>query len=217
MAGRCPPFLFVMNKICKNKSCNKLLPIELFRQHKNGSREALCLVCEKDLNKIRCRRRYQEKKNSYKEYKVKNKEKISAYMKEYDRIYKKNKRKINLNYKLRTNISSYINSSLKRKLSNRSSKISKLPYSIEELKKHLESLFEPWMNWSNWGKFDSNNWKDDDPSTWTWQIDHVRPKADFKYKSLEDIQFLECWALANLRPLSSKLNILKGKRKLLNN
>lgn len=34
-----------------------------------------------------------------------------------------------------------------------------------ELKRHLEKLFEPWMNWNNHGRY-TNNWNDQDPSTW---------------------------------------------------
>jgi len=87
-----------------------------------------------------------------------------------------------------------------------------LSYSIQELKEHFEKQFEPWMNWENHGKYDTSSWDDNDSSTWTWNIDHIIPHSTFKYISMEDQSFKDCWALSNLRPLSSKQNLLKGHK-----
>lgn len=195
-------------KICK--ICNKEFELNFFRQHKNGTYEPYCVVCEKELNKQRCKVNYQKNKQKYLDRNNFQKE----YRKKYDKEYKAKQRAESLNFKLRSNISSYINSCLKRKCG---SKINKLPYSIEELKNHLESLFEPWMNWNNWGKFNKLTWNDYDQTTWTWHIDHIIPKSSFYYDSIEDDQFKECWSLKNLRPLSSKENILKSNKKIGNN
>ncbi len=89
-----------------------------------------------------------------------------------------------------------------------------LPYTIQELKQHLESQFETWMNWDNWGIYDSNTWNDDDSTTWKWQIDHIVPHSSFKYSSMKDEEFKKCWDLSNLRPLSAKENLLKGNKLL---
>jgi len=91
------------------------------------------------------------------------------------------------------------NGSYKRKKSIRNY----LPYSIEELKAHLESLWEPWMDWDNYGGRSNDKRR-------TWHIDHIIPHYSFKYTSMADSQFLECWALSNLRPLEKKLNMSKG-------
>lgn len=85
-----------------------------------------------------------------------------------------------------------------------------LPYSIKELKIHLENQFEHWMTWDNWGMYDPSTWDDNDQSTWTWQIDHIIPQSTFKYTSMEDEEFKQCWGLDNLRPLSAKQNIIDG-------
>lgn len=85
-----------------------------------------------------------------------------------------------------------------------------LPYSPTDLKQHLESLFETWMNWDNWGVYRSKIWNDNDSSTWTWQLDHIIPQADLPYTSMDGENFDKCWALENLRPYSAKLNILDG-------
>lgn len=53
-------------------------------------------------------------------------------------------------------------------------------------------------------------WDEKDSSTWTWQIDHIKPQSLFDYKSMEDDEFNQCWALENLRPYSSKQNWLDG-------
>jgi 5-methylcytosine-specific restriction endonuclease McrA len=70
------------------------------------------------------------------------------------------------------------------------------------------------MSWSNWGVYCPEKWNDDDPSTWTWQLDHIIPHSSFMYTSMEDSAFQECWALSNLRPLSAKKNIIEGARKI---
>ena len=92
--------------------------------------------------------------------------------------------------------------------------LKKLDYSIQELKKYLESKFEPWMSWDNYGSYRKKLWNDSDSSTWTWQIDHIIPHSEFQYTSMNDSKFKCCWALKNLRPLSSKQNCLDGASKI---
>lgn len=74
----------------------------------------------------------------------------------------------------------------------------------------MESLFEPWMSWNNYGKYESKTWDDNNMKTWSWQIDHIIPHSTFKYTSMEDEEFKKCWSLENLRPLSSKQNFIDG-------
>lgn len=85
-----------------------------------------------------------------------------------------------------------------------------LSYSPLELREHIESLWEPWMNWDNYGRFSSEKR--------TWQIDHIIPCAALPFDSLDHPNFQKCWALENLRPLEaganvSKNSIYKGKRR----
>lgn len=203
-----------INKICK--TCKLIKPISEFRKRK--SYEPYCFECEKNINKIQCKKYYKKTKperlKQIKEYYINNKEK---YLK-YNRTYRKIKRNIDITFKLRTNISNTIYSFLKKnKLSKNKSIIDKLPFKFEELKTHLESLFEPWMNWNNWSKFIKDKWDDDDSSTWTWQIDHIIPHSTFKYKSMDDELFIKCWSLNNLRPYSSKLNQHDGVTRIRHN
>jgi len=80
-----------------------------------------------------------------------------------------------------------------------------LPYTIQELKSHLEGLFEPWMNWDNYGGRSNDERR-------TWHIDHVVPHCEFDYKSMDDGVLLECWSLDNLKPMEKKANMSKGKK-----
>lgn len=142
-----------------------------------------------------------------KNYYLNNKEKIIEKNRKYSQI----KRKIDINYKLKLKLSHSIRQAILNNNSKKHGSIKDyLPYTIQQLKAYLESLFESWMNWNNYGSYKVSTWNDNDSSTWTWQIDHIVPHANFKYASMEDLAFKECWALSNLRPYSSKQNLLDG-------
>lgn len=79
-----------------------------------------------------------------------------------------------------------------------------LPYTMEDLKIHLEKMFEPWMNWENWGPYTKKQK--------TWQIDHIKPQSSLPFSDINEPNFLECWKLDNLRPLETTHNLSKGKR-----
>jgi hypothetical protein len=67
--------------------------------------------------------------------------------------------------------------------------------SFEELKLHLESKFEGWMNWTNRGLYNGE-------LNYGWDIDHIIPLSIAK--SEEDIIRLNNYS--NLQPLCSKIN-----------
>jgi hypothetical protein len=161
-----------------------------------------------DINK---RRRKYYKNNTEKvllinnKWRQENKDKINYYY--------RRKIKEDLNYKLRHYASVSVGAALRKVNKNKNGSVIKyLPYSIEDLKNHLESLFEPWMSWNNWGVYKKETWNDNDSSTWTWQIDHIIPQSMLLYDSMNHPNFKKCWSLSNLRPLSSKENILKSNQ-----
>jgi hypothetical protein len=119
------------------------------------------------------------------------------------------RRETDILFILKERISRGVSEAIQKK---RRSVVKYLPYSIQELKDHLESLFEPWMTWDNYGVYRVDSWNDSDPSTWIWQIDHIVPHSKFKYSSMEDQEFKDCWALTNLRPYSAKQNVIDGDR-----
>lgn len=79
-----------------------------------------------------------------------------------------------------------------------------LPYSWDDLYRHLESQFEDWMNFSNYGPYD--------PNRRTWQVDHVVSQVFFPYDSMDSDLFRMCWDLRNLRPLEAVKNLSEGDR-----
>lgn len=135
-----------------------------------------------------------------KSWKKSNQEHVRNYIKEYE-----NRGHV----KLRKRLSRAIHHCLRGTAKN-ISVLDILPYSIDDLKAHLESKFEPWMRWDNWGNYNSETWKDNDPATWTWQIDHIQPLASFSFETMHDLAFKQAWSLKNLRPLSAKQNICDG-------
>lgn len=65
----------------------------------------------------------------------------------------------------------------------------------EFLMAHLQSLFQPGMNWNNYGK---------------WHVDHVRPCASFDLSKPEEQ--LVCFHWSNLQPLWAIDNLRKNDR-----
>ena len=101
-------------------------------------------------------------------------------------------------YKFRRGISKLMYMSLRREKGNRHWE-DLVGYTLEKLKHHLESLFIDNMSWNNYGK---------------WHVDHIIPQTLFKFKTPEDNEFKQCWALANLQPLWAEENRKKGARYL---
>jgi hypothetical protein len=130
----------------------------------------------------------------------------------YRRQYKNNKLQTDPAYKLRHMISGAIRDTLKTAglSKNKQSSTKYLPYSIQDLVKYIQNQFEPWMTWKNNGIYNAKTWDDNDPTTWTWQLDHITPQSDLPYTSMEDENFKKCWALENLRPYSAKQNSIDG-------
>lgn len=112
-------------------------------------------------------------------YRQKTKDKRNAI----NRVRLQNKRKNDLLFKLKTNISNYIRDCLKSKKMGRSYK-QFISYEIIDLIKHLESKFTSGMTWENYGE---------------WHIDHIIPVSSFDFNN--ETEIITCWSLENLQPL----------------
>jgi hypothetical protein len=77
------------------------------------------------------------------------------------------------------------------------SAIEELGCSIEDLKKHLESQFQPGMTWDNWSKDG-------------WHIDHILPLDSFDLSDHTQLKMVCNYQ--NLRPLWAKDNLSKGNK-----
>jgi hypothetical protein len=162
-------------------------------------------------------------KKKKKKYYQENKEEILAKNTEYQKENKsirnnreKARKQKDPAYKLRTLVSSRISAALKSAGASKSNTTftKYVPYTMQDLQEHLTKQFEPWMTWQNWGKYNAETWNDNDQSTWTWQLDHIIPRSELPYSSMEDENFHKCWALENLRPLSAKQNIIEGSTRV---
>lgn len=71
-------------------------------------------------------------------------------------------------------------------------------YTVEQLRQHIESQFESWMTWGNWGMSSHRRG--------AWNIDHKVPITAFNITSYDCEDFRKCWALENLRPLCAVEN-----------
>jgi len=136
------------------------------------------------------------------------------YMKEYHKKNKeilKQKHKARLEkdafFKLKADIRNLIGINFRRKGFKKGSKTELiLGCSFEELKIHLESMFEPWMNWSNKGNPKDGVLNENK----TWDIDHIIPLSTAKTK--EDIIKLNHYT--NLKPLCSFKNRITKRANL---
>ena len=164
---------------------------------------------------------YYDKYN--KEYHLNNRNEILENKKEY---YRKNKNKINkqsvehrndrksydMLYKLKCNVRSLIISSIKLSGYKKASKTQNiLGCTLKDFKKHLESKFESWMNWDNYG-----NWNGEPRKINVgWDIDHIIPLSTAKTEE----EVLKLNHYTNLQPLCSYTNrhIKSGNIIIINN
>lgn len=168
-------------KVCKSKRDS---------QYRKDNKEILS-----DNAKSFYQRNKEKIKSKTRKYYRDNKEKIIK--REYE--YKKRRLKNDHAYRMRESVSNSIYCALFRKEhkgTKSSSCWSKLPYTPEELKEHLESQFDEHMTWDNYGYY--------------WHIDHIYPQSLLPYDSLDHENFMLVWDLKNLRPLNAIENMSKG-------
>lgn len=152
----------------------------------------------------------QTKKNSDKKWYAENKDKKLAtnsswknknkdYVRGWFKDYKKKRESIDVCFKISNKLRTRLWHAIKNNQKTGSA-VSDLGCSIEELKKHLESQFEPWMNWDNYGPYNKNSM--------TWQIDHIKALANFDLNNREELKIV-CH-FSNLQPLKSSYNLSKS-------
>tara|TARA_Y100000296_G_C5157106_1_gene249727 strand:- start:1000 stop:1725 length:726 start_codon:yes stop_codon:yes gene_type:complete len=179
-----------MEKACS--SCLQIREIALFDKNKSypDGRTKRCKIC---INEVR-RRRYS--KISVEKKKAKRRDN-RKYMARYERERCQREPL----YRIKRRVSTAIYQAIIKSggSGKGGSTFKHLPYTPQQLKKHLESQFEPWMSWENYGKKNG-----------CWSIDHIYPQSKLPYDSLEHPNFQKCWALTNLRPIRVEENIKKS-------
>jgi len=93
-------------------------------------------------------------------------------------------------------LASRIRSALKGKIKSAST-MKLIGCTVDELRSHLESLFESWMTWENQGRGG-------------WDIEHI--KACFHFNMADPEQQRACFNWSNLQPMEHIANLQKGAR-----
>ena len=145
---------------------------------KKDGLSTICKVCREEYGKA-YRLEHKGKQKIYlKQYREENKEHLASLNKEWRKNNKEHLQKTKKEYylggykekqiksqkkrfleriktdvvfRLRVSVSKHVRTALKqRKLKKDHPTWSKLPYTPQQLKEHLERLWEPWMNWDNY-------------------------------------------------------------------
>lgn len=187
------------------RSCGEIKKLDdfLFRNDTKRYRPD-CKECLYESRKDYFERYRKEKGNeNVKKYYERNPLKKSEFNKkwneknpEYYKNYQKNRRDNDELFKLTGNIrclikNSLINNTLKKK--KKTEKI--LGISFNGFKLYLESKFEDWMTWENYGKYNGD-------LNYGWDIDHITPLSSAKNEE----EMIKLNHYTNLQPLCSKVN-----------
>lgn len=113
-------------------------------------------------------------------------------------IRNKNRIESDIGFRLAARLRSRLGSAIRNK-EKVGSFVRDLGCSIDELKKHLESKFQPGMTWETWGR-----------GRGKWNIDHIVPLAAFDLTNRQHF-VLACYYL-NLQPLWFIDNQIKGSK-----
>lgn len=175
---------------------NKVELLLKFKKYVSEHREEI-----KRYKKLWYSKHQTEIKQRGKEYYKINRKKIQDVIKKYymnhkveRQRYLKNKREIDIYFRLLGNLRSRVYKALKGQ--DKSAITMKLiGCSIETLKKHLEKQFTEGMSFSNYGK---------------WHVDHIRPCASFDLS--KPSQQRKCFHYMNLQPLWAKENLEKNAK-----
>jgi hypothetical protein len=181
------------SKICP--SCKTAKTITSFYRCKRY-KDGLQIYCIECLNT--------KKRDTTKIWKKKNRDHINAYNKKPEVLEKRRirtreyarKRRKNPSVRALESLRSRVNVALKQAIKSEKT-MTLVGCSMDEFRKHLESLFQPGMTWENYGKKG-------------WHIDHIKPCASFNLMDPE--QQKACFHWSNCQPLWARDNMRKGSR-----
>jgi len=130
-------------------------------------------------------------KEEKKEYDINYRKLNNKNINKYHKKYFKNRRKIDIEFKLGQYMRNRIYCALKRNVKSYTTK-KLIGCRVNYLKNYLEAKFKEGMSWSNYGK---------------WEIDHIKPCSKFDLSKKE--QQRKCFNYKNLQPLWMKENRTK--------
>ncbi len=185
----------------KNKEKQKAYMKDYMPVYCDANKEAIKEYKDKWLedNKDYGKTHYQENKQYYKEKHKKWCEDNVDKKKELRREYERYKIKTSPLYKIINRTRGTVNRSIKNFGYTKKTKTAEiLGCSFEEFKTYLESKFESWMNWGNYGNPKDGIYQFNK----TWDIDHIIPLSSANCE--EDVIRLNHYT--NLQPLCSYTN-----------
>ena len=191
--------------------CKQELPESNFYEREGGRLFSHCKKCVSKKQAAHYAENKDSKAQYGKSYYQANREKVLARCRAYrakskpaKRIRKANmkwlsawkrlKRGQDVQFAIREKLRKQIWARLKRAgASKRATTIQLLGCSVQEFRKHMESLWKSGMAWNNHGK--------------VWHIDHIRPLSSFDLTRLD--QQLEAFHFSNTQPLFAFENLTK--------
>lgn len=206
-----------LSKIWCQKNRDKRRKQQIIRYKNNPEKHRLSYKKWKEKNP-NYRKDYKEKNREFlkeksKEYREKNKEKLRALSKEHyirnkeNRLkqikeyrkktdYIKTRKKNNPTFRLKSNIRNLIRMAIIYNGHRKNSKsVEILGCSYEYFRKYIESQWESWMNWDNYGKYNGKE-------SYGWDLDHKLPISS---ASTEE-EILKLSHYTNFQPLCSYKN-----------
>lgn len=195
-------------KICPSCLITKTSD-QYYRRRTNGL-SSYCKDCTKEKSRLHHQHNRAEINARKKDYYTENRDRISARNRNHYREnreavleywrknrkrtadYKRNRLKTDIEFRLAHNLRSRLSQAVRKDLYT-SSAVKNLGCSLVQLKRYLESKFQPGMSWNNYGK---------------WHIDHIIPLSTFDLENRE--QFLKACHYTNLQPLWARDNLTKG-------
>jgi hypothetical protein len=196
-----------MKRTKRCPKCGIEKPLDAFSRARS-SRDGLQVQC-KPCRQVITKAWREKNPDQIKRYNDQYRETHRERRREYDRHWRQENRNYwrdyqndrlhgDLSYRLHNYISRAIRRAIKK---DRRSAFDLLGYTVEELRQHLESLFQPGMTWENYGT--------------EWHIDHITPKSWFKLENEDGVDNYElrlCWSLRNLQPMWGVENLEKSNR-----
>jgi len=200
-------------RYCKYHDIDTISNPELFYFIKKNSKNKYirCILCKRDYWNYWRSINVEKESERMKIYREKNPEKVKELNKDwnkknkrsrnaYVRQYEKNRKKVDIGFKLskilRTRMWSALKSNIK---SNKTIELTGC--TLIQLKKYIESKFydhpttNEKMNWDNYG---------------VWHVDHIIPCAQFDLSDPEQQKI--CFHYTNLQPMWGEQNLKKGAR-----
>jgi hypothetical protein len=170
----------------------------VLHEKRDNTAGKICCTCKKwqkledyNFDKTHWDKLRNECKDCLKKWRKDNRKKLN----EKHKLYEKQRKKIDPNFKLLKILRSRMNSALSKIKDTKkcAHTLELVGCSTTFLKEYLEKQFQDGMSWANHGK---------------WHVDHILPCCKFKLEDPDEQK--KCFHYSNLQPLWAKDNLAKG-------